>query len=154
MTPEEAFIQATKFRAKAYYYLYEELSKDAGNSHAFDICSRAIYKLGIDKSKTFKKESENSAEILAEEFVKDDIGRSVFAQKILNGNKNESCIEMKKCPLVDMWKDMDLSAEMIQKLCDIAHQIDFGTIEGKGFKLNFRSRISYSGDSCILEIHR
>jgi hypothetical protein len=27
MTPEEAFIQATKFRAKAYYYLYEELSK-------------------------------------------------------------------------------------------------------------------------------
>jgi hypothetical protein len=61
---------------------------------------------------------------------------------------------MKKCPLVEMWKEMKLSKELIQNLCDIAHQIDFGTIEGKGFNLKFSSRISYGNESCVLEISK
>ena len=154
MTPELSFIQATKFRAKAYFYIFDELSENIGEEKAIKILSKATYRLGIDKAGTFKKESESNAEILSNEFIKDEIGRNVFGQTVINGNENEAKIEMKKCPLVEMWKEMKLSKEMIQKLCGIAHQIDFGTVEGKGFNLKFASRISYGNESCILEISK
>lgn len=37
MTPEEAFIKATKLRAKVYYYFYEELAKEIGYKKAGEI---------------------------------------------------------------------------------------------------------------------
>ena len=154
MTPEQAFIQATKFRAKAYFYFFDELSEEIGEEKAKEVLSKAIYRLGIDKSNTFAEESETSAKILSDEFIKDEIGRNVFDQAVLSGNNKQASIEMKNCPLVEMWKEMKLSKDMIQKLCDMAHQIDFGTVEGKGFNLKFASRISYGNKSCILEISK
>jgi hypothetical protein len=154
MTPEEAFIQATKFRAKAYFYFFDELSEEIGEEKAKEVLSKATYRLGIDKAGTFIKESEASAKILSNEFIKDEIGRNVFGQTVINGNDEQAAIEMKSCPLVEMWKEMKLSKDVIQNLCDMAHQIDFGTVEGKGFNLKFSSRISYGNNSCILEISK
>jgi hypothetical protein len=154
MTSEEAFIKATKTRAKAYYYLYEEMVKQFGEQKADEVFSKAMYNLGIDKANSFIPESKNSSEILASEFVKDELGKSVFSQSILKGSESSAVIEMKSCPLVAAWKEMKLSDAKIKKLCDLAHQIDFGTVEGAGHNLNFPSRIACGDETCVLEIFR
>jgi hypothetical protein len=57
-----------------------------------------------------------------------------------------------KLGLVDMWKEMNLSEDKIKLLCDVACRIDFGNVESKGLKLEFKSRISYRDASCVLDI--
>ena len=153
-TPEEAFVKATRARAKVYHYLYEELLSELGEEKAEEIFSKAIYKYGIDNSNVFSDRSRESAGAFAGEFVKDPIGRSVFSQTILTGDKDRAVIEMKNCPLVQQWLEIGLPPEKVRRLCDIAHQVDFGTIEGKGFNLKFPTRISYGEGSCVLEISR
>ena len=152
MTPVEAFISATKQRAKAYYYIFEEFASELGEKKAKEIFSRAIYKFGIEKSKNFSDNSKKSPKNFSEEFVSNPISNKVFQQKSLEGDKNQAIVEMKNCPLVDMWKEMGLSKEKISTLCDIAHMVDFGKTESAGFKLKFKSRIADGDDCCLLEI--
>ncbi|HEX9063343.1 MAG TPA: L-2-amino-thiazoline-4-carboxylic acid hydrolase [Clostridia bacterium] len=154
MTNEEVFIQASKLRAKAYYYLFDEFSKEIGEEKTQEIFKKAIYRLGLDKSESFSSAAGLSAKTFAEEFVKDPIGKNVFKQSILEAQEDKAVVEMKGCPLVDLWKELNLSDEQIAKLCDAAHQIDYGTVEGKGLKLKFPTRLSHGGSSCILEINK
>ena len=153
-TSLESFISATKFRAKAYVFFYEELIKSLGKVEAKKIFRRVTYRLGEDKSKSFSKEAGSSARKLGEEFVSDIIGKQAFSQTLISGDENKAIVEMKSCPLVEMWEEMDMDKTMIKELCDCAHQIDFGTIESLGFELNFPRRISCLDGSCILEIKK
>jgi|WetSurMetagenome_2_1015567.scaffolds.fasta_scaffold638525_1 hypothetical protein len=152
MAPDEAFINATKFRAKAYYYLFEEFSEAIGIEETKKIFSRAIFKLGIDKANSFSDKAGASAKSLADDFTGDEVGREVFEQSVVSSDNERTLVEMRNCPLVEMWREMNLSDEKIKLLCDMACQIDFGTVEGKGMKLKFNSRISYGDSSCILEM--
>lgn len=152
MTPIEAFISATKLRAKAYYYIFEEFANELGEKKAKEIFSKAIYKFGEDKSKQFSDNSKQSPKNFGEEFVSNPISNKVFKQKFLEGNNNQAKIKMENCPLVEMWKEMGLSKKKISTLCDIAHMVDFGKTESAGFELKFNTRIADGDDCCLLEI--
>ena len=149
----QAFEAATKLRAKAYVYFYEEIAGELGNKKAKELCSLVTYRLGQDKALEIPEESKKSALTLAHFFISDPVGRIVFNQQVLSGNKDEAIIEMKKCPLVSIWKTMKLKDEMICTLCDFAHKIDYGTIQGAGFNLEFKGRIACGNNSCILRIY-
>jgi len=151
---KQAFEEATKLRAKAYAYFFEELIKEMDVQAAKDLCSRATYRLGLDKAETIPEKSRDSAQKIAEHFVANSVGNAVFNQRILSADKNKAVIEMKNCPLVIMWRDMKLPNTRICTLCDFAHKIDYGNIEGAGFKLSFTSRIACGDESCILEISK
>jgi len=148
----KAFKNATMMRAKAYAYIYDELLKQTGMKKADEIFSKAIYRLGADKTGNFTIKAKKSLKNLALEFIKDPVSRAVFRQNILSCTEDNLKIEMKSCPLVDMWKKMGLSKTRIQKLCDLAYQIDFGKIEGLGYGLKFNSRIACGNRSCVLDI--
>ena len=151
MTPEEAFMKATKVRAKAYIYLYEELVNELGEEKTAAIFSRAIYRLGEDGSSKFSEEARVNPVQLGEEFCGDSVSKNVFDKTVLESDANHAKIEMKNCPLVNVWKEMGQSEEMIKKMCDIAHKVDYGTIEALGYKLSFLSRLAHNGKSCILD---
>jgi len=154
MTPVEAFIEATKVRAKAYLFLYEEMKAEIGEEKAKKIFSNAVYKLGIDKSKLYPDNVKASAISIAEEFVSNPLSREVFKQSIISGNDDKAIIKMERCPLVDKWNEMKLSENKIKTMCDLAYRIDFGKIESLGFKLTFDKRIADGEDSCVLIIEK
>ena len=150
----KTFINATKLRAKAYAYFYEESIKILSLSKAAEVCSRATYRMGKDRVKEFSKEAAESALVFAKEFAGDPAGSAVFKIKVLKGDKKTAVVEMSYCPLVEMWKELGYSSEKICTLCDIAHRIDFGTVEGMEYKLKFTERIACGGKKCILEIKK
>jgi hypothetical protein len=147
-----AFENATKTRAKAYAYIYEELLGTVGEKKADKIFSKAIYRLGIDKSKKFPANAKKSAKEVADYFIKDPVSRAAFKQSVVSGDEKSARIQMKSCYLVKMWKEMGLSDARILKLCDLAYQVDFGKIESLGYHLEFSSRIADKGKACVLEI--
>jgi hypothetical protein len=153
-TVQKTFENATKVRAKAYAYIYEELVKELGAKKADSLFSKAIYRLGKDKAANYPESAKKSAEGVARFFIKDPVSRGAFKQSILSANDTEALIEMKNCALVAMWKEMGYSDARIRKLCDLAYQVDFGKIESLGYNLRFRSRIADNKKSCILEITR
>lgn len=154
MTTEEAFINATKMRAKAYYYIFKEFADELGEKKAKEIFSRAIYKFGEDKPKVFPARAKISAKKFGEVFVSNPLSNKAFKQKFLEGNDEYAKVEMKNCPLVEMWKEMGLTKEEISTMCDIAYMTDFGKTESAGLNLKFNSRIALGDYCCLLEINK
>jgi len=146
---------AIKLRAQAYSFIYDEISSVNGKEKADEIFKKAIYKLGSVKSSSYNYNAKTDASILSDEFVnKDTVHKEIFKKQQLSSNKNECVLEMKKCPLVEKWKQSGIDTKEISHLCDLAYQIDFGTFETLGYKLNFRQRLADGADSCILELKK
>jgi hypothetical protein len=148
----QAFINATKLRAKAYAYFFEELKKEFGREKALELGSKVAYRLGLDKAGGFPPGTGGLVSKTAQSFAGDPVGNAVFQLEVLSDNEDEAIIEMSHCPLVEMWVSMGYSRDTIEDLCEFAHKIDYGTIEGAGCKLEFNSRISRGSKSCVLRI--
>jgi hypothetical protein len=59
-----------------------------------------------------------------------------------------------RCPLVFGWKRMGLEPEMIEKLCKIAHQVDYGNVESFGFKLDMDPGLGQGEERCTLLVRK
>jgi len=154
MNPAEAYIKATKLRAKAYAYFYDEMTREFGSQSADKIFTAATYRLGIDGSGMYSQEAKHSARKLGEEFTSDPLLREVFQQELLAANDETVTIKMKQCPLVDQWKEMNVPQLEIEKLCQLANRIDYGIFESLGYELASPQQISRGGESCILVVTR
>lgn len=152
MTAEEAFIKATKVRAKAYAYFYEEMENEVGAEVAEKIFTRVTYRLGTDNANAMRNEEKSSVTAVAKTFTKEGVGKNVFQQTLVDANDEKAEVKMEYCPLVEAWREMGLSVGRIKTLCDMAYRIDFGTLEGAGYALSFPSRIATGDDCCTLAI--
>ena len=112
----QAFINATKLRAKAYAYFYEELMKELGREKALELGSKVAYRLGLDKADGFPPGTGGSVSKTARAFAADPIGNTVFHLEVLSDNGDEAIIEMSHCPLVEMWESMGYSRDTIEDL--------------------------------------
>ena len=154
MTAEEAFIKATHVRARAYYFIYDELCKEMGAPKAREVMSRAIYRLGQDKSRQYSDQARQSARALAAEFTGSPLSKAVFKQSVIEAQDKAASLKMEGCPLVDAWRQMGLAEPLVETLCDIAHQVDFGKVESLGYKLEFPARLACGRSECILNIQK
>lgn len=152
MNEIDGFIAATKMRAKAYFYIFNEMETELGAMKAARIFSQATYRLGMDVGRGFSKKAGNDPRVFAEEFVSNPVTKKIFNQDVIDADQTSCTIEMKSCPLVTEWSSMGLDDEVIKKLCTAAHSIDFGTIEPLGYKLSFNCRISDGNESCVLKV--
>jgi hypothetical protein len=59
---------------------------------------------------------------------------------------------MEACPLVFAWKEMGLSEEKIQTLCEVASAIDKGTFETETTELVFTHQLGKGDLKCRLMI--
>lgn len=152
---EQALNRVTILRAKAYVYLYEEISKVVGEKRAKEICSNTTYRLGTEIFNEFSKKANKPSLTLAElstAIVTTPEHGTVYKKEQVISKKNNVKIKIKNCPLVQTWREMGLSTEKIKLMCDIAHQIDIGTIKSAGYDITFPFRISTGEDSCTMEI--
>lgn len=154
MDKNDAFIGATSLRARAYAYILEEMEKVCNKKTVEEAFSSATYRLGEDKAVIWNKKVVKNPVEFADQFVADEVGNRVFAQKIRESDSNHAVIEMKSCPLVEEWKRMGLDDRRIEKLCDVACQIDYGTVERCGLKLRFLERMSYGDEACVLLVEK
>ena len=73
----------------------------------------------------------------------------VFASDLVRSE--DSCQQqMTHCPLVELWKEEECSAEEIKLLCDIAMEGDFGRAENNGLNLEITDTIARGGERCRL----
>jgi hypothetical protein len=61
-------------------------------------------------------------------------------------------LRLKECPLVEAWKELGLSPQLLRTMCDLAYQVDFGKFETAGYKLKFNCRIADGDAACDLHV--
>jgi hypothetical protein len=147
---------AFKNRAILYYYIFDEAKKAVGKEQAIDIFKKGIYRRGIDIGRNFKEFADKGDfKGLAAAFIKGvPCEGTLFTPKIQEANENGCTITFSGCPLADAWKDMGLSDEERDLICDVASAMDFGTFESAGLDLKFDGRLAAGDETCTLVISK
>lgn len=146
---------AFETRAQFYAYLYEELVASLGKAEAIELMKRAIYSRGLEVGRKYQ------AAVAAADLI--EVGSifctgspcdgGLFHPGIEESSPGHIVLRMTSCPLVDAWRAMDLPAEEVNTLCEIAAAVDEGTFEGAGLDLTFLSRLGVLGaDKCLLDL--
>jgi predicted ArsR family transcriptional regulator len=152
---ETALKQEIGNRARIYYLIYQELSKELGEAKAVEILKRAIYERGREKGELLaKKLGEPDLKKLAQAFVEGKEEIDAFGHEVVEVGDDHTLLRLNHCPLVDAWEAMGLSAEQKKLMCDMAYQVDFGKFEAAGFKLDFNCRIAEGDATCDLHVKK
>src|SRR5512143_929963 len=122
----EKVAQATRQRAAVYAHLFLVLRKRLGEREAVDLMSEAIYNFGREKSTRNYSERARGGDLeqAAREFASPDpVKQHQFAPRVVSSGPSEAVIAMSRCPLVDQWREMGLSAADVAALCRIARSV-------------------------------
>lgn len=147
---KQQILEAHKFRAVMYYYLYDEMEKDLGEEKASQIFKKAAYRRGQDIQKNYrtlieKHDYEGIAKLFCELSPAEGI---LFQPGIERTDTQMAILIMEVCPLVSAWKEMGLSEEKIQTLCKVASSIDNGTFESETTELVFTHQLGKGDSMC------
>jgi len=147
-------LDAIKDRAIMYLYLFEGMEKKFGAESAKEILKSATYRRGVDKGKKYKN-AKNDLNKVAQIFTTcSPADGNIFKPKKIKSDKDTAALTMSSCPLVAAWKEHGLSKSKIKLMCDLSKEIDFGTFESNGLKLDFKSTIGAGDKCCRLELRR
>jgi predicted ArsR family transcriptional regulator len=142
-----------KNRASIYVHIYQELSKEVGSEKATEILKKAVYARGKEKGALLADRIKKpDLHELAVAFVEGKGEMDAFGHEVVSENHGQVILRLNRCPLVAAWKEAGLSTEERKKMCDIAHQVDFGNFETAGYTLSFNCRISEDHESCDMRL--
>jgi len=145
-----AILNAIAGRAEYLYHIVTALD-EAGVENVDEILKKAMYNVG----RTWSKEagnpgnphewwenrlSENKRRILKLDWVRDE--------------EDEIELHYYRCPLCYGWQRMGLGPEMIKRLCNIAHQVDYGNVESFDFELDMDPGLGKGGERCTLVVRK
>jgi hypothetical protein len=145
-----AVLNAMAARAEYLYHIVRALDK-AGVKNVDEIMQEAMYNVGCTWSgeagdaKTphewwNNRLNENKRKILKLDWVRDE--------------NNEIELHFYRCPLVFGWQRMGVEPKMIERLCKIANQVDYGNAESFGYELKMDPGLGRGAQRCTLVIRK
>ena len=150
---QEALASEIKNRARIYYLIYRELSREVGEAKAEAILRKALYERGREKGlELVQKTGGGDLRKVASAFVEGKEEVDVFGHEVVAVDDHHALLRLNHCPLVEAWEGLGLSREEQRLMCNIAYQVDFGKFEAAGFRLKFNCRIADGEPSCDLHV--
>jgi hypothetical protein len=143
-------LNAMAQRAEYLYHIVKALD-EAGVQNADDILKKAMYNVG----QTWAEEAgdpKNPSEWWGNRLS--DSKRQVLKLDWVRDEEDEIELHFHRCPLVYGWQRMGVEPEMIERLCNIAHQVDFGNVEAFPFELTSDPGLSRGKSHCTLIVSK
>ncbi len=159
MTVQEAQQEikaAHKMRAVIYHYLLEEMEREMGIEKAGESFKKATYRRGTDIQKQYIDcLSGGDFREVARRFVAMSAAEGIlFTPEVESADDEKAIVTMRSCPLVEAWKEIGLGRERIERLCEVASAIDYGTFETETSSLSFSHKLGQGDEFCRLIISR
>lgn len=142
--------KAIKLRADYLFYIMKEMD-ESGFLNGDEILKRAIYKIGKARAKGLK--AVRSPREFHDALSKED-SYEIYKVEIKREEEGEVELHFGNCPLVERWKELNLDAATVKRLCLIANQIDYGKIEDLGLDLKMKARLGEGDDKCVMIINK
>ncbi len=145
-----AYRTAVKDRAVWFYLLLKAAEEEGADPET--VAKKAINHFGVEKGKTLG-EIKDAAEFV--EALAKGYGCGAFEMKVQKATPEKSILHFFHCPLVEAWKNLDLSPEEISRLCRLARHGDLGIISCfPQLTLEFHKLLAEGQDCCELVITR
>lgn len=142
-------------RALFYKAVFDELRAELGEVRAAGLLRRAIYKRGLEIGKPFARFAPDDFEGLKTAFLAFvPGGDDVFAPKVERCDRDGLELRLGRCPLRDVWQEIGLPQEDIERLCHIAGAVDEGTFTAAGFAISNTTWKQGQPGCCHLTITR
>ena len=145
-----AVLNAMTGRAEYLYHILKAMD-EAGIENADEILKKAIYEVGRTWGK--KLGTVKNPKEFWEKLVGDDL-RKILKLEYVKNNEDEVELHFHRCPLVFGWEQMDLESKMIERLCAIANQVDYGNVESFGFELDMDPGLGRGDEKCKLIVRK
>ena len=144
---------AYKNRGMMYYHIFQEFSAEVGDEKAADIMKRGIYNRGLEIGKKYASFAPGDLEGLKNAFLTGSADRGkMFQPEVLRCDQEGLDIQMRNCPLKEVYQEVGLSDQEIARMCDIAAAVDYGTFEGAGFQFSAKTWKAGQEGCCLLKI--
>lgn len=130
---------------KALYIhsIFKHMKKALGQKKAEKILRQAIYDVGVGMSKKLDIKSPQDWINIHNKFI----NHQVFSSKTsIKGGRAEQ--RFFYCPLVTAWKKAGCSKKEIALLCDIASELDIGSADGAGIKIDIPKKLAKGDRFC------
>lgn len=143
-------------RALMYAYFYDEFAAEVGEERATELMKRAIRRRGVEIGRAYAEAADaGDLEQVARIFVESSPSEGALFEPGVEATAQggEVVLHMTACPLADAWREAGYSPEAVERLCDIAAEVDYGTFEGAGLELEFLERQAcVGGERCLLRL--
>ena len=146
-----AVLNAMTGRAEYLYHILMAM-EEAGVENPDKILKKAIYRVGQTWSEKLG-DCENPS-VFWNKLVGSDDMKQILKLDWVRDEGDEVELHFHRCPLVFGWKRMGLEPEMIERLCKIAHQVDYGNVESFGFKLDMDPGLGQGQERCTLVVRK
>jgi len=143
----EYLICAIHDRARWAKLLMDAAARQGTNIE--QMAREAFFKAGTEKAEKYGIRFDGDMEAFIDRFLSGPV-REVLDARI-EINHGEACVEFRRCPLLDCWKEMGCTPGELDDLCDWAMEGDRGIVscsEGLGFRLE--KRLGAGDDCCRL----
>jgi hypothetical protein len=134
---------AIKDRATWFALLYRSFREELPEARVRELARKAIFEFGRMKAK--KDPEDFSPQAWVRKHV--DKGSYEVFDSDIEIHDDYAVQQMKFCPLVEAWKEMNCTAEEIDLFCDIAMEGDRGRAAGHGVNMELDQTIG-KGDAC------
>ena len=150
--PDRPRAVAAAMKARAQYLLCIMREMDASGVAETDaILRRAIYNVGALWAKA-QGPVASPAEF-REKLFSPDL-REIFGLESADLSGGAVALHFASCPLVLGWRESGATEEEVARLCEIARQVDFGTIESLGMTVEMPERLGCGDARCALLVRR
>lgn len=145
-----AVLSAMAGRAEYLYHILKTMD-EAGIENADEILKKAIYEVG----KTWGKKlgDVKTPHEFWDKLLTDDL-RQILKLDWVRDDEDEVELHFHRCPLVWRWEQMNIEPGMIERLCNIARQVDYGNTESFGFDLEMKTLLGKNEDRCTLVVRK
>jgi hypothetical protein len=145
-----AVLAAIGGRAEYLYHVLKAMD-EAGVEDADEILKKAIYEVGRTWAKKLGEVKDPSE--FWNKLLTDDL-RQILKLDWVKDTGDEVELHFYRCPLVWRWEQMDTDPETVERLCNIAKQVDYGNLESFGFELDMDSGLGRGDERCTLRVKK
>ena len=142
--------KASENRGLWFFYLMKEAHVKGYDIE--DFAHKAIREVG--HSNRPKYPDTDDLKVFVEHFM-DDINRRLFEMELVSLDENEAKIDFHYCPMCGMWTQLTEDQEFLEKICDIAMDVDRGLFDTYDcFEFSLGKTICQGNDTCEIRMRK
>ncbi|MBI3707067.1 MAG: L-2-amino-thiazoline-4-carboxylic acid hydrolase [Proteobacteria bacterium] len=124
-------------RAMLYHLIFEELASELGSERAAEILGRAVHRRGeqVGRRLFARTERGRPAAVAAAFLAASPAGGALFPTQVAHAADGSVEIRVRRCPLLEAWREAGLADAKIARLCAIAGRFDHGLFAPTGVTL-------------------
>ena len=148
----QAYEAANRSRGDLYVEILKALEARLGREEATAVMKEAVHAWGRTLGGAIACHAPANFEGVLNDFALAPDGGTTFGARVERCDEGGLDVQFMNCPLKNAWTAADLPDEEVARLCGIAAEADYGTMDAAGFAVDIETWQPGRNGCCLLHI--